>query len=162
MQAPFFSLQAVVSARRISSTPPLASPLLLLFHGRDGADTVSAINAAVRSALRPAHVVTVASVVPLDQTPKILHPALKLALEAAYHRAARHLPVEIAAEDALIILPDWDGSVTHSFDMHTRRNPVGIAAIDRQGTLIETYTGPESISYALRMARQLRAVAQIP
>ena len=153
--APEFTLTAVRSGRTVSTVLPMTVPLLLVFHGRAGTNTATAINVAVRGDYPEATTLQIASIVDLSHIPTPFQGAARMALEIAYQHAARQLPAGLDPSDYVLIVADWDGRVTRAYQMTYRVDDIGLAVVNQQGQFAGSYTGREPVQAALRLARQL-------
>jgi hypothetical protein len=54
----------------------------------------------------------------------------------------------------IVILPDWDASVTKGFGMGDTSKVMGLAVLNAQGGVIGTYQGAEPESHALNLLKQ--------
>ncbi|MCS6842938.1 MAG: hypothetical protein NZ528_01240 [Caldilineales bacterium] len=144
------------SGREVSPKDCAGYVLGLIFHGRETADAVTAVQRAVRTA-HPDPSVTLASVVDLSAVPRLLRAAARPILEQIYDQAAQQIPKGLDPADYVFLLPDWDGSVTRAFGVRNQDKMAAIVVIDRQGIVVGAYQGPEPGQAALALVEQALA-----
>jgi len=116
------TLTAAGSQRKVA-LEQIEQPTVLIFHTQETAAAGTAVNQAVREQYPLASSVFIASVVDLHTLPKLFRRFAESAMRKSYEEAAASLPKGFAAQDYVVILPDWDGAVTQA---------VGLQKIDAQ------------------------------
>jgi hypothetical protein len=161
-KAPTFFLTAIGAARVVGGPPGPLAPLLLIFHGHAGADTAFNINAAVREYYPDIDQVQVASIVDLQHIPRYMRSAVSLTLSDAYRQAAKRIPDHLDPTEYIVILPDWEGKVTSSFEMQERVFDIGLVLIANPWQISGSYLGPEPYNAALKLLGDVKRKAADP
>jgi len=144
------TLIAVESGRPVS-LQEIGVPALLVFHTQESAESAQSVIQAVRDHHSRADEVMVASVVDLRQVPRMFRKIAERAMRNAFKEAAEGLPAGLDAADYVVILPDWDGSVTGEMGFGDVGTAPGIAVLDSAGTLAGTEQGGDLTAAALMM-----------
>ena len=143
-------LTAVESGRPVS-LQEIGKPAVLVFHSQDSAEAAQSIIAAVRDSHPQADEVMVASVVDLRHVPRMFLKVAERAMRNAFKEAAKGLPAGLDPADYVVILPDWDGSVTGEMGFGDVGTAPGVAVLDSAGTLAGTEQGGDLTAAALMM-----------
>jgi hypothetical protein len=151
-RAPFFSLVAVGSGRRVSLREVSGKRLVLVFHGRGDEGAVREINRTVREKFPSPEDPLVASVIDLSFVPPFYWVAANIELDRAYREAARELPPEADPKQYVVILPDWTGSATRKF-RGANRDSVEIVVIGGDSTVLGTAKDAEGLVETLEKLR---------
>jgi prolycopene isomerase len=154
--APSATLKAAGSGREVTLTD-IGKPAVLLFHTADTAEDAERINQAVRGVkeYQPSESVTIANVVDLHSVPKLFRSFAEKSMRDSYTKAGSGLPQGEKPQDYVIILPDWDGSVTKGFGLSDTSKTVGLAVLDGNGGVVGTYQGSEPESHALELLKKM-------
>lgn len=150
--APAITLKASGSGREIALNA-IGTPAVLLFHTQETADDAAKVNAALR--VLPAYdtpdKLFIANVVDLHSVPKLFRGFAESAMKDSYKQASASLPAGADPKDYILILPDWDGSLSHGFGLGDTSKTAGIVVLDSTGSLIGTYQGAGPESHALEL-----------
>lgn len=144
------TMKAIGSNREID-LGNLGKPAVLLFHAQETAEAASSVNAALRAEnnYRSCESLFIANIVDLRAVPKLFRGFAEIAMRESYQKAASALPAETNAKDYVLILPDWDGSITKSFEFRQTNKTAALAVLDGNGKLVGTYQGEEPVANAL-------------
>jgi prolycopene isomerase len=153
--APTAKLKAVGSGREVTLNS-ISKPAVLLFHTQDTADDAAKVNATLRAvtAYDTPDKLFIANVVDLHSVPKLFRGFAENAMKDSYKQAASTLPQGHKPEEYVIILPDWDVSVTKGFGMDDTSKVMGLAVLNAQGGVVGTYQGAEPGAHALELLKQ--------
>ncbi|MCX6066648.1 MAG: NAD(P)/FAD-dependent oxidoreductase [Chloroflexi bacterium] len=156
VSTPSATLKATGSERELTLNA-IGTPAVLLFHTAETAEDAERINQAIRAVpeYQPSAAVTIANVVDLHSVPKLFRGFAEKSMRESYEKAGKSLPPGEKPQDYVIILPDWDGSVTKGIGLADTSKTVGLAVLDAQGVLIGTYQGTEPESHALEMLKKM-------
>ena len=127
----------------------LPSTAFLIFHGENNTDIVSEANAIVRAEYPMPDQLLIASIVDLHHIPRMFRRMANRALKTAYQRSAELIPAELDPVQYVIILPDWDGSVTSAIGFDAVGEEAGIVVTDNAGTLLGAFQGKGAAALAL-------------
>ncbi|MEI8084093.1 MAG: hypothetical protein WCI74_19820 [Actinomycetes bacterium] len=149
------TLKAVGSGRSIDPRST-GETTVLLFHSSDTAEAAQDVNKAVRAdpKYQDSAAVLVASVVDLSSVPRLVRKVAERAIRGAYDKAAKALPAGVSPEQYIVILPDWDGSVTKSFGLSNTGKTAALVVLNPQGTVIGSYQGADPKSAVMEFLAQ--------
>lgn len=152
--APPFTLTALGSGRSVS---PGGSDhaLLLVFHDQNTVDQVQRMQESVRSRYADARQLQIASVVNMKPIPVFLRGAAESVMKGSYAKAAAAMPPGLDAADYVVILLDWDGSVSDAYDARKITRQPRLVLVDRQGTVSGVHQTAEISDAALAMVERL-------
>ena len=152
---PAVTLKAAGSHRELTLNA-IGKPALLIFHTADSAEQAGKINASIRAikAFQRADELMIANVVDLHSVPKLFRGFAEKSMRESYDRTAASLVAGLDAQDYIIILPDFDGSVTRAFGLKDTAAAVGLALLDAGGHLMGTYQGSEPEAQALALLQK--------
>ncbi|MEI7849418.1 MAG: NAD(P)/FAD-dependent oxidoreductase, partial [Chloroflexota bacterium] len=155
-QAPAVTLKAIGSGREVTLNA-IARPTVLLLHAQDTAETAQRINQAIRAlpAYQSPASVFIANLVDLHSVPKFFRGIAERAMRESYEKAALGLPPTENPQDFIVILPDWDGSLTKALGLKDTGKIAALAVLDAHGNLIGTYQGSEPEQQALALLQQI-------
>lgn len=148
--APAVTLIAAGSQREIA-LQAIKRPTVLIFHTQETAAASTAVNQAIRARYPLATSVTIASVVNLQSIPRLFRKFAEGAMRKSYQEAVATLPQGMSPEEYVIILPDWDGTVTTAFKLQQVDKTAGVVVLDQQGQIIGQYQGEYLAKAALDM-----------
>lgn len=143
-QAPYFSMIAAGSGRRVSLRSCAGRPLVLIFHDRENADAVRRINHIVRPHFPQPESLTIASVIDLSLIPPFYWAAASIELDRAYRQAANELPQDVDPRDYVAILPDWTGSTTRKFRVRDAGKEAAILVVGADSRMLGRHFGEGS------------------
>lgn len=83
----------------------------------------------------------VANVVDLHKIPFLLRKVAEGVLNSEHRKALEGLGPGQAAEDYVVILPDWDGSAVRGFGLEDATRTLGLASVGAQGEVLWRYQG---------------------
>jgi len=146
------TMKAIGSNREVNLNA-LSKPAVLLFHTQETAEDAAKVNAAIRADenYHTAENLFIANIVDLRSVPKLFRGFAEKAMKENYEKAAASLPAEANPADYVLILPDWDGSVTKSVGLKDTNKTAGIAVFNAKGQVVGTYQGSDSIAKAVEM-----------
>lgn len=156
--APSATLKAIGSGREVTLNA-IGKPAVLLFHTADTAEDAQRINQAVRAVqeFQLCESVTIANVVDLHSVPKLFRSFAEKSMRESYNKASGSLPQGENPQDYVIILPDWDGSITKSFNLGDTSKTVGLAVLNAQGSVVGTYQGSESEIKVIEFLKDIKS-----
>jgi hypothetical protein len=154
-QLPTTILKAAGSGREITLNA-IDKPTVLIFHTQETAEAAAKINETIRAESNYANCdsMLIANIVDLHSIPKLFRGFAEKAMKESYDKAAASLAKGLAPQDYIVIIPDWDGSVTKSFGFKNTNKIAAFAALDAQGNIIGTYQGSEPESNALALLQK--------
>lgn len=145
-------IKAAGSDREITLNK-IGKPAVLIFHTQETAEVAAKINETIRAESNYANCdsMFIANVVDLHSVPKLFRGFAKKAMKESYAKAAASLAKGLNPQDYIVIIPDWDGSVTKSSGFKNTNKTAAFAALDKNGNLTGSYQGenPESAALAL-------------
>lgn len=130
-------------SRRTLDLRQLPAPTLLLFHDQHGAETATAINLAVRKKLSSAAQILIGSVPDLSGVPRLLRGVAQAAMDKGYQDGAKKMSAGFDPADYILILPDWDGSVTKSTGFVNLGALPGMVLVGQTGQVLGKYQGAD-------------------
>jgi hypothetical protein len=152
--APPFTLKALGSGRTVSHAPNQAA-LLLVFHDQNTVNLVQAMQEALRSRYSDARQLQVASVVNMKPVPSFLRSTAESVMQGSYSKAAAAMPQGLDPADYVVILLDWDGSVSNAYGAHKIERQPRLVLLDGQGIVQGVHQGSEIQQGALTMVEGL-------
>jgi hypothetical protein len=146
-----------IGSSRVVKLDTIGKPALLLFHTPETAEDAAKVNAAIRSQnqYQNCDSLVIANIVDLHAVPKLFRGFAGKAMKESYEKAALTLPAGAKPEDYVLILPDWDGSVTKAFGLKDTRSTAALVVMDAYGGLIGSYHGNEVVSNALELLKKV-------
>lgn len=156
VRAPKVTLTAIGSGRKIDlrQTGILT---LLVCHGRESADEATQVHTAVRERYPLASTLVTASLVNLRIVPRMFRSVAENAIRKAYQEAVGRLEQGQMPEDYIVILLDWDASVTNSLGLYNTASTAGVAVLDGEGNVLEIFQGDDLASTAIRLLEKYMA-----
>lgn len=121
----------------------LPAPTLLLFHDQHAAETATAINLAVRQKLPTAAQILIGSVPDLSGVPRLFRGVAQAAMDKGYRDGAQQMSAGLDPVDYILILPDWDGSVTKSTGFVNLGSAPGVALVGQDGAVLGKVQGTD-------------------
>ena len=152
--APPFTLTALGSGRSVSPGSR-EHALLLVFHDQNTVGQVQAMQESVRSRYADARQLQIASVVNMKPVPVFLRGAAETVMKGSYAKAAAAMPPGLDAADYVVILLDWDGSVSHAYGARKIGRQPRLVLLDPQGEVSAVYQDAEIGAAALAMVERL-------
>ena len=152
--APPFVLTALGSGRQIGPASS-SHALLLVFHDQNTVDQVQAMQENVRSRYADAGQLQIAIVVNMKAVPVFLRGAAEAVMKTSYYKAAAAMPQGLDAADYVVILPDWDGSVSQAYGALKITRQPRLVLLDQQGIIHDVYHDVETSAAALAMIERL-------
>ncbi len=148
---PDFSFNAVSSGRLVTPETLRGMPALLLFHNHVTASAAQEVQEAVRYEYQAPDQPFLASVVDLSGVPRLMRPLASAAMSNGYGQAEKMLPPTLSPVDYVVILPDWNGSVTRSFGIDDVGDAPALVYVDAAGVVRDRYQGAAPGKAALRI-----------
>jgi hypothetical protein len=105
-------------------------PVVVVFHGRDNRDAARALVQSVRNVYRHATSVVTVNVVDLSMFPRVLRRVVNSDLEKAFDAEAANLPGDRDPESHVIIVADYDGSLTRAWGVSDADTVVSAVVLD--------------------------------
>ena len=152
--APPFTLTALGSGRTISSSGS-GHALLLVFHDQNTVDRVQLMQETVRSRYGDARELQIASVVNMKAVPVFLRGTAESVMKSSYTKAAASMPEGLDAADYVVILLDWDGSVSKAYGAQKISHRPRLVLLDPQGVVSGVHQDAEIGEAALTMVEGL-------
>jgi hypothetical protein len=116
---------------------------LLVCHGRETAAEATQVHVAVRQQYPQSSTLLAASLVDLKIVPRMFRGVAEAALREVHKQAVASLEEGMPPEEHIVILPDWDGSVTASLGLRNTSSAAGVILLDGEGNLLEVYQGAD-------------------
>ena len=91
----------------------------------------------------------IAIIIDMGMIPKLLHRTVTGFMEAAYREAAAQIPPGYKADEHLILLPDWSGSITRDYSIKQIGNEVQLVIVSPQGNIVAAYQGRDALNNTL-------------
>ncbi len=156
-QLPPVTLKAAGSGREVALNA-IGKPAMLLFHTQETAEQAAKVNAAIRNVevYAKAENLFVANIVDLHGIPKLFRNFAERAMKGSYEEAASALPAGYSSEDYVIILPDWDGSVTKAAGLEKVNEQVGVLLLDTAGNMQGVFRGDAAVGQALALLERMK------
>lgn len=116
------TLKAAGSGREVVLNG-IGKPAVLIFHTQETAETAEQINKTIRaeSQYENCETTLIANVVDLRAVPKLFRSFAERSMRESHEKSATVLAKGLAPQDYVVILPDWDGSVTKAFVLANNR-----------------------------------------
>lgn len=152
--APPFTLTALGSGRAVSSVSG-SDALLLVFHDQNTVDAVQRMQERLRSQYVDAAQLRIASVVNMKAVPVFLRGTAETVMKGSYAKAAAAMPPGLDAADYVVILLDWDGSVSKAYGAQQITRRPRLVLLDRAGTVSAVHQEAEPAEAALAMVERL-------
>ena len=139
-QAPNFSLNHI-TGRPVSLSDYRGHTVVVVFSGRDSTDQARQIGQTLRSRY-DIYTLPMISVLDLHGIPRMMHGLAKGRVETGYKELvatatqalqAAGKPMPPDASQVIVMLPDWDGSVTASFGLQGTDQQAVAVLIDGNG-----------------------------
>jgi prolycopene isomerase len=152
---PLPAMKAIGSNREVNLSA-LDKPAVLLFHTQETAEAAAAVNVALRarSDYQSCDSLFIVNIVDLHSVPKLFRGFAEKAMKESYEKAASSLPPEVDPKDYVLILPDWEGSVTKAFGLKDTNKTAALAVLNESGNVIDTYQGEAVESNALALLKK--------
>lgn len=132
--APNFSLQHI-AGRNVSLSEFQGRTIVVVFSGRDSVEQAQQIGQTIRSRY-DLYALPLVSVLDMHGIPRMMQGLAKGRIQSGYEELVKTAtgalqaagkPMPADPSQAIIMLPDWDGSVTRSF---------GLQAVDQQAVAV--------------------------
>ena len=151
------TLKAAGSGREIV-LDKIGKPAMLLFHTQETAEQAAKVNATIRDveSYAKAENFFIANVVDLHGIPKLFRNFAERAMKSSYEEAVAKLPKNLSSEDYVIILPDWDGSITKTAGLENVNKAVGVVVLDASGAIQGVFRGEAAIGQALQLLEKMK------
>jgi len=130
-------------SKRTLDLRQLPAPTLLLFHDQHATETATAINLAVRQKLPSATQILIGSVPDLSSVPRLLRSVAQAAMDKGYQDGAKKMSAGYDPADYILILPDWDGSVTKFTGFANLGSAPGVVLIGQDGVILGQAQGAD-------------------
>jgi hypothetical protein len=105
-------------------------PVVLIFHSRDNRDAARGVVQSIRNVYNDASLVATVNVVDLSMFPKLLRPMVNADLNKAFDVEAANLRADRDPESHIVILPDYDGSLTRAWGVADAASVVSAIVLD--------------------------------
>jgi hypothetical protein len=153
---PDVTLKAIGSAREVALRG-IGKPAVLLFHTQETAEEAAKINAAIRAVkdCQTPDQLFIANVVDLHAVPKLFRSFAENAMKDSYKKAAETLPAGANPVEYILILPDWDASLTKAIGMKDVDKTAGVVVLDAGGHVVETYQGADAVNTTLGFLKKI-------
>jgi hypothetical protein len=126
-------------------------PVLLICFGQETQGEIEAVEKAARE-IHPLDAdLIVAHVIDLHAVPSLFRKVAEGVLGGEHRKAVEALPPDRAAEDYVVMLPDWDGAIVKALGLTDATKALGLALVDLDGSIAWRYQGA-SPADALREA----------
>ncbi len=113
-------------------------PLVLLFHTQDTASSAQSINESIRKHHPDPNVITVVNIVDLHAVPRMFRKIAERAMRSSFNEAAASLDSSFNPDECIVIVADWDGSITKAMGFENVDDVPGIAILDAKGDIAQT------------------------
>jgi hypothetical protein len=142
--APPIDLPAVATGREFRLSDHRDRYVLLIFVAAYGAKATRDVVISVRRRYPEFDQLPIAIIIDMGMIPKLLHRTVTGFMEAAYREAAAQIPPGFKADDHLILLPDWSGSITREYAIKEISNEVHLVLVSPQGNIAAAYRGRDA------------------
>ena len=144
-------MKAIGSNREVNLNA-IGRPAVLIFHTAETAEDAQRINQAVRGTqeYKSFESVLIANVVDLHSVPKLFRSFAEKSMRDSYVKAGGSLPQGETPQDYVIILPDWDGTVTKAFGLKDTNKMASAVILDASGNIVGVYQSGDLTSQALQ------------
>jgi hypothetical protein len=105
-------------------------PVVLIFHSRDNRDAARAVVQSIRNVYDHASLVATVNVVDLSMFPKLLRPMVNSDLNKAFDAEVANLRGDRDPESHVVILADYDGSLTRAWGVADAATIVSAVVLD--------------------------------
>jgi all-trans-retinol 13,14-reductase len=155
-QLPATTLKAAGSGREVVLNR-IGTPAMLLFHTQETAEQAAKVNVTIRDVERftKAENLLIANIVDLSGVPKLFRNFAERSMKGSYEEASANVPADLMPEDYVIILPDWDGSVTESAGLDKVNEQVGVVLLDAAGKIQGVFRGDAAVGQALQLLEKM-------
>lgn len=135
----------------------IGKPAVLLFHTQETAEGAAVVNSSLRAQdeYKNCDSLFIANIVDLHSVPKLFRGFAEKAMKESYEKAAASLPPNVDPASMVLILPDWDGSVTKTFGLKDTNKTAAIAVLDPVGNLVGVYQGESAEVNALALLKKV-------
>jgi hypothetical protein len=158
-RAPALTLTAAGSGRQLR-LDALGRPALLLCHGQDNAAAARDVNVALQSRNPGGTAFYLLHILDLSNVPGLLRGAARRELEKVYRSGAAYLDDPAEAPERVYLLADWQGSAAPALGLGDVRINIGLAALNKNGGLLETRQGDNPVQTALEMLDMINPVTK--
>jgi phytoene dehydrogenase-like protein len=145
---PRATLTAIGSKRRFD-LHALNKPAVLVFNTQETAAVSEEVNHTVDKRYKLVSEVLVLSIVDLHIVPRPFRPIAEAAMVKSYQEVVDRLPEGMSGEEHVMILPDWDGSVTKALGFKRVNRTAAIAVLDSDSGIVGTYQGSDPNTAAM-------------
>ncbi len=149
--APPFELTALGSNRTVSLDACQGTALLLAFHDQNSVAAVQTMQEAVRARYADASSLLVPSVVNMSAVPVFLRSLAEQVMKGTYAKAAEAMPPGLDVADYVVILLDWDGKVSKTYNARKISSAPLLTLIDGAGVVRGVQQGGDLAQAALAM-----------
>jgi hypothetical protein len=149
---PYPTLEAVGSGRVVDVTS-LDRPAVFICFAEATQHDADPIEAAVRARYTTAQVL-VGHVIDLHTVPSLFRGMARGILDQEHRKAVAELPSGEAAEDYIVILPDWDGGFVSALGLTDVSQHLGAAVFATDGTLFGTARDGDVPATVVRLLEQ--------
>lgn len=138
--APNFTLQHI-AGRSVSMSEFQGRTTVLIFSGRDSAEQAQRIGLTIRGRY-DVYALPIVSILDLSALPRMMQGLAKGRVQSAYEDMVKNASAALQSQgkslpadtsQAIIMCPDWDGSVTKSFGLQAVDQQAVAVLIDGQG-----------------------------
>jgi hypothetical protein len=133
----------------------LGRTAVLVCHGQDTAKAAIEVNTVLREKYPDARQLFIASIIDLRSFPTMFHGMVKPELEKAYLKAAAKLPEGHDPLDYVVLIPDWDGSVTDQLEAEGSTREAVVVVADAKGEIKGTCRGKDLAQQTIKILDQL-------
>lgn len=147
--APSINLPAVATGLQFRLSDHRDRHVLLLFVSAYGAKATRDVVISVRRHYPEFEQLPIAIIIDMGMIPKLLHRTVTGFMEAAYREAAAQIPPGYKADEHLILLPDWSGSITRDYSIKQIGNEVQLVIVSPQGNIVAAYQGRDALNNTL-------------
>lgn len=150
-----FKLTAVATGRVFNLADFRARYVLLLFVAPTNARSSREAVIKVRKTYPNFDQVPIAVVVNLRSVPGILRGTVERIMESAFREAAAEIPPGFDPADHLILLPDWEGTVTKAYRAEKSDRDIHMILVDPKGDIDMSLSGISSIDVLVSHMKSL-------
>lgn len=139
-KVPHVTLTAIGSKREVA-LQHIGKPTVLVFCTQETSDASEAVNHFVDKHYDLVTEVVVASIVNLQVVPWPFRVIAETAMKKSYQDVVNRLPAGMTGEEYVVILPDWDGSVTKAVGLRHVDKKAAVVVLDETGTIVGKHQG---------------------
>ncbi|HXH21136.1 MAG TPA: hypothetical protein VNN10_03835 [Dehalococcoidia bacterium] len=146
---------AAFNSGRVIELGKTDRPVLMICFGQETQVGIEAVEAVAREIYPSDRRLIIGHVIDLHKIPSLLRKIAENVLGGEHAKAVAALPPGAAAEDYVVMLPDWDGSLVSALGLEDATKTLGLALVEPDGLVAWRYQG-EAPAEAVRAELERR------